>query len=98
MIRLVFHSFLPFSSSPINHFDIAMEIFAMSFVFCVQRSLILLNAGHSVNVHVQQADASHHEATGDRHGQGTFLFITCARVTALGSNNDYFMLTLIKLP
>lgn len=49
MILLVFHSFLPFSSSPISHFDIAMEIFAMSFVLCVQRSLILLNAGHSVN-------------------------------------------------
>lgn len=48
--------------------------------------------------HVQQADASHHEATVDRHGQGTFLFITCARVTALGSDNNYFMLTLIKLP
>lgn len=42
MILLVFHSFVPSSSSPINHFDIAMEIFPRFEVDCAYYIFLFL--------------------------------------------------------
>lgn len=44
MILLVFHSFVPSSSSAMNHFDIAMEIFPRFAVDCAYFIFLFLGA------------------------------------------------------